>query len=56
MVWAWTVIRRSTKSPFIRIPKDVLRQMESQGKPQVLRVLVMSLEEEEKLKECMEGG
>jgi hypothetical protein len=56
MIWTWTVVKKSNKSPFIRIPKDVLEKMETNGKPLVLRVLMVSMEEEEKIRRCLEGG
>ena len=58
-IWSWIVIKRSEKNPYIKIPKDVLSNLEGRY-PKPLYVLVFEDGNDlERTMECImskEGG
>jgi len=53
-VWSWVVVKRSGKNPYIKIPKDVLREMDLSYPKSYIVVLLENDDQAKGILECME--
>ena len=53
-VWLWTTMKRNVKNPYIRIPKDVMKELEKEGPGYYFVVLIEDKKDVEKIKRLLE--
>ena len=53
-VWSWVIVRRSARNPYIRIPKDVLRELMDEVNGYYYVFLVEDKEDVKKIMQALE--
>ena len=54
-VWSWVIVKRSGKNPFIKIPKNILEELDVNAPRSYVVILVENGEEAKRIAKCVEG-
>ena len=54
-IWSWVIVKRSGKNPFIKIPKDILEELDVDVPKSYVVILVENGEEAKRIVKCVEG-